>query len=189
MKWMMRSVVPAAGLSCICCVGWVEPLIAPHHHWIYHARDAYRSIFLPIALDMILLWVLFALLLWVATLSSRLRVLVWCGVILYLPWLLLRGIPIPGVWNLSQRPSVALLVASGLCWIGLLALWHRSFLPWFASLQRFTNSMLGVAALCGVLVAGQLLWCFWVARAMPPSQALHSSLAEPRITASGERGC
>ncbi|MDP9049594.1 MAG: sulfatase-like hydrolase/transferase [Acidobacteriota bacterium] len=172
MKRMLSSAQAACGLSLLCCLGWAVPLVNPYHDWIYHDSGEASSIFVPVLISMALLWAVFAGLLWFA--EGR-RVAVWSGVLCFLPWLLLKDAALLCGVVLGHRLSMALFVGSGVCWIGLLALWRTSFMPLFVRLQRFSNSMLMFAGVCGVLVAGQLVWYFQDARQLELPGVVHAA--------------
>lgn len=171
---LLHPAIAAAGLSLVCCLSSVEPLISPHHHWIYHVRQSVASIFFPVLFYMVGLWLLLFLLLSATTRSNRMKVLVWSGLILFTPWLLLPDMVMLSARNLPRWLGTAVFVASGLTWLGVVLLWRKSFVPVFARVQRFSSRMLGLAGFCSFLVLGQMAWCFWSARALRLPHTLHA---------------
>lgn len=185
MKWLSHPGVTGAGLSFVCCFGLIEPLVSPRHAWIYHDGGAIASIFLPIMINVVLLWVLFSLLLLGATRSPKMRVIVWFGVILFTPsWLLKDVFPLLQ-WRLPHGLEIAITVLWGLCWITVAGRWRHSFVPMFEHACHFSSRMLSVAALGGLLVIGQMFWYCWDARSLCSPHRLHFS-KEQAVT--GERG-
>lgn len=178
MKQMPHPVVAAAGLSFLCCLGWAGPLLNPTHDWIYHDGGAAAAVFLPILVNVALLWVLFALLLWLTGKTERTRIGVWSGVLSFLPWLLLKDVILLLGVTLPHRLSLVIFLGSGVCWIVVMVLWRASFLPVFSPMQHFCGSMLAFAGVCGFLVAGQLAWYCWNARGLQSPATLHVSAAQ-----------
>jgi hypothetical protein len=105
-------------------------------------------------------------------------VMVWSGIVSMLPWLLLKDVVLLGGWMFPHRLSAGIFLACGMCWVGVNALWQPGFAAAFEGVLCFSRSMLGIAALCGVLTAGQLAWYFRDARALGSAHGLHTQERE-----------
>lgn len=177
----------AAGLSLVYCLALIAPLVSPDHQWIYHDSGAPASIFLPVFFNMVVLWLFFALLLLFARRNKRFKVMLWSGVILFTPWMLLTDLALLFAWRLPHRFSVGAFLASGLVWVVIAAMWRPGFVPHFVRLQRFSSRMLAFAGVCSLFVIAQMFWFFWQARSLQSPRPLHRSTYEAVAAARAQR--
>jgi len=195
MKLMLHPVVTAAGASFLCYLVLIAPLVDPHHGWIYHDSGTAAGIILPLLFNIAAIWILFTLLLLLARRPGRVRVGVWSGLILFTAPVLLKEMAALLGWQFPHRLSMVLLLASSVCWIATVSRWRPSCAALFERVQHFSVRMFAVAALLGFIGLGQLMWCFWSARAMQLPRALHSasssssssSLSEAELEAHRQR--
>jgi hypothetical protein len=187
MKRILHSAVAGGGLSFVCYFGLIEPLINPSHTWIYHDDGAAAPFFLPVVINAVLLWVFFSLLLLLAGMSGRMRVMVWSGVILFAPRWLLKDVFQLSQWTLPHWLSIAIFFACALSWIAVNAAWRASFVPVFEHARHFSSRMLAVACLAGFLAMGQMSWYLWEARSLNSPHRLHSSMDNAAAAEPGPR--
>jgi hypothetical protein len=187
MKPMLRPAVAAAGLTFVCYLVRAEPLVSPYHGWIYHDGGAAFSLFLPVLINIVLLWTFFSVLLLLATTSARMKVAVWSGVVLFTPRRLLKDVFLLLHWGLPHRLSIAIFVASAVCWIAVNAAWRGSFVPVLEHARHFSSRMLAVACLAGFVAMGQMSWYLWEARSLSSPHRLHSSMDDAAAAEPGQR--
>jgi len=190
MKLFTHPASTALGLAVLCCLGVMSPVIGRDHIWIFHDSGAASSVFLPLLFTLGILWALFGGLLWFARGPGRFRRILWSGLILMLPWMVLEDGQILQAWNFSSHMAEALLLCSLLCWLVFSLGWRPHFLPHFERMVNFWQVALAFVALNNALVVGQLLWCFWAARALQEPRPLHvhavqatgdAALRRPRV--------
>ncbi len=189
MRLLFGRAVVALGLSFICCLSLIGPLVSSGHRWMYHNSGAPSSIVLAVLFSVVVVWLFFTLLVWLAKRPGRTRVWLWTGMMLLIPWAILKEVILLFGWAFPHWLSVALLLASGLCWIALASLWRPAFLPLFDRFQNFLTTMFSFAGILAVLVIGQLLWYFLAERSMqmrgvlhtPESRLVEADAHKPRI--------
>jgi hypothetical protein len=97
---------------------------------------------------------------------GRLQVAVWSGLILFLPWLLLKEGSIAGEWVLPDRCSSVLLIVLCVVWIAAMCLWRDSFFPAFNRIRQAAEVVIGFAAVTAMVFVAQLFWNFWQVRTL-----------------------
>ena len=178
MKGLLHPAVTGAGLSFVCWFGLVKPWVETNHNRIYHGSAAPDGVIASVLFTLVTAWFLFTLLLLLARRHRRTRFIVWSGLLFFfLPARLIKDAAIVAGWSPPQWLSLAILFTCGLCWMAVIRLWRPSFARTFVRVQRLTSSILACMALCGVLEAGQLVWCVWQARSMR-SPVLHRSTGQ-----------
>ena len=182
MKLLTHPAMLSLGAATLCLLGLIGPLVAPSHIALYHVSGSTSSIFLSILLNVFALWLLLtALLLW-AQRPGRPRILIWSGLTLTMPWILLKGYALLTVWPMPHALSVSVFAVCLIALFSLLLSWRPTFLPPFERAQHFVAVLLGFAALSGLLVLGQLLRFAWQARSLNAPRTLHrhQTVTSPR---------
>ncbi len=83
------------------------------------------------------LWLLLtALLLW-AQRPGRPRIVIWSGLTLTMPWILLKGYALLTVWPMPHALSVSVFAVCLIALFSLLLSWRPTFLPPFERAQHF----------------------------------------------------
>lgn len=173
---VLRTLVhPAAvsfGLANLYLLSVTGPLIAPNHDLVYHLIGSASSIVIPIIVYLLILSLLLTVLLSLAKRPGRLRILLWCALLLTLPSTLLHtyttfsGNEVPG-WLVDSVVLIALLVL-----LSAAVFWRR-FQPSFERFQPAAANILGFFSFSGLLIFGQLIWCAAETRNLNPRPALH----------------
>ena len=175
----------ALGLTNLYLLALTGPLISTGHELVYHLTGSARVIFIPVMVDVVVLFLLLAGLLTLAERGGRLRVAIWSATVLALPWILTEtisgflGAVVPGWVSLLMGLSYGLGVAA-ITWN-----WKR-ILSSFDAVQPIIATILGVFALGGLMIFAQLAWFGWQARHLNPSPLLHhrqvaTGPVQPRI--------
>ena len=125
-------------------------------------------------LDFCAVWLLLTLLFLIAARRpGRVRVFIWSGILLLLPWMLLKNLGLMAVLAISRRVSL-LVFGTGV--FGLLlvfALWKPSQQDRFERIQRFMTTILAFAAISGLAILAQLAWMGWRAGNLDAALPLH----------------
>jgi hypothetical protein len=132
------------------------------------------------------LWLVWAILLVLAERSRRGGMVVWTGILCFVPWVVVKEITVLAQWPLPRWASHGAFYAPALCASVLLVGWRRSFVPWLRRPQELAGTLLGVYAIFAALLLGQLLWSFWEVRGLDRVRPLHPSVASqsPQIRSS-----
>lgn len=176
------------GVATLSLIGLLGDLVSPTHNEIYHLSGSPTEVFLPVALNFCLLWLLVASLLFYTRRPGWTYRITWTGLILFLPWVLLKNCAKLTGWDIPYRLDLIVFATALGLFVLILVSWGNSFQPWFERTQRFMVTILGFASLCGSLALGQLLWFGWQARALNDPLTLHrqhiplvSATARPRV--------
>lgn len=184
MKLLTHPATLSLGATTLCLLTLIGPLVAPSHLVIYHSSGSTSFIFLSILLNVFVFWLLLtALLIW-AQRPGWPRIIIWSGLTLGMPWILLKGYAVLSVWPMPHALSVSVFAASLIAFVSLPFFWRPTFLPLFERTQHFVATLFGFAALSGLLVLGQLLWFAWQARSLNVPRQLHArqSVSSPHPT-------
>jgi hypothetical protein len=179
---LLLSTASALGVTTICCLWIVGPLVAPSHNAIYHWTGPASTIFIPATLDFISVWILFSFLLFLAQGEKRGAITVLAGIVAFLPWAALKSGALLTNWALPHWISRSLF---GLCTVSFFLLCvylqpdHR-----FASqrLRKLTIDVLCIVATYGVVILVQLAWFGWQARHLNAPLSLHRTTKSTVLT-------
>ena len=173
MRIVDRPAVIALGVTTLCLLSLTSPLTSPLHIDIYHSSGSVIGIYLAGILNICALWLLLAGLFWLVRKPGRPRTIVWLGMILFLPWIVMRNVAAVMVWPLSHPFSMTVLAFSTTAFIGCLAFWRPTFQPAFDRISGFAATLLAFVAFSGAVVLIQLLWLTWQARSLNAARPLH----------------
>jgi hypothetical protein len=176
MKLLTHPAVSALGLSVLCCLPLIGPLISPSHLFVYHSSGPVVSVFVAALLDVIILWIMLTGLFLIAQKLPRLWLGVWLALVVLAPWTLLKIGAKAQFWLLPHWVSQTLFFGSALCLLTTMMCWRPSFLRIFQRIQSFAATLLGFTAIFGVISNGQVLWCLWQARGLKTPISLHHRL-------------
>ncbi|MGI4827513.1 MAG: sulfatase-like hydrolase/transferase [Janthinobacterium lividum] len=139
------------------------PLVSPQHQLIFHLPGSAMALFVPVIIDLLVLWLMLAILLFWAQRHPRAEVLVWATLLFPLPWVLLETV----ASFAGQPANRGLLWLSAFIFVGgwlLVAFRGREALPAFRRLRRAVATVLSFVAISGAVILLQLLWLGWKAR-------------------------
>jgi hypothetical protein len=183
LKILTHPATVAFGLANLYLLDLTGPLIDPHHDLVYHLVGSASPIVIPIIVYLVTLFLVLAALFLLAQRPGPLRVIIWSAFLLAIPSTLLHT-----VGNLTSAAIphwLSYLVAVGaLVLLLAVALRWGQFLPIFEKVQASAATILGVFALSGLVIFGQLIWCVSQTRNLNPAPALHRSQAttiRPRV--------
>ncbi len=178
MKLLMHPAVSALGLSTLCCLVLIAPLVSRAHLAVYHSSGSVTSIFLAVLLDWFSLWLFLTGLLLFAQRYPRAWVATWVGLIFMSPWVLLKEGAKLQAWSFPHWLSIAFFFGSGLCLAVVAIFWRPVFLPAFQRIQHFAATLFGFAGIFAAIVLSQLLWSFWQTRGLNTPIPLRHRLLE-----------
>jgi len=193
-KWL-RTTVIALGLCNLTLFWMAGALISPLHLTVYHWSGSAYALFAPVWLNLVVFWILAAVLLCLAQLGRLWRRVVWVGILVGLPAVAVAS------FNLGVSDSEMVLGAgaqhhirllylwlyglSPLLWVGLLACWRPRFDRNFERAVRFAEVVLAFSGIAGAALLAQLAWCNWMAAGLNRQAAVHAhsavQTARPRI--------
>ena len=164
MRKLTHPAMLALGAAVLCLSCHIAPFISPLHPIVFHVAGSPYSVFLPVLINLCALWLVLALLLcWVRN-PGQLHTLVWTGMMVLLPLVLIVN------WfaQTAERVPHWLHVVIGLSPLLVLLLFLVARRPsctlWFQEVQSFTAVVLGFVSLSALLVLAQFLWRFSEAR-------------------------
>jgi len=193
-RWL-RTTVIALGLSNITLFWMAGPFTGPKHLNVYHWSGPVFALFAPVWLNLIGFWMAAALLLYSTRLGKRWRRVVWVGILVFLPAVVVVSIMIGLGDNeilLGTRSPehigflyLWLYGLSPLVWLALLVSWRPRFEPYFERTVRFVEVVLMFSGIGGAALLAQLAWCNWMAAGLSTPPKLHqqarAQAAKPRI--------
>jgi sulfatase-like protein len=165
----------ALGITTLCNLWIVNPLVHPNHDVVFHWSTQAAVLFVPAILDFVSFWALLTALLLITQYREPLRVAVRVGIVVFLPWILLKELAFSSGSVLSRRTSHTVLLLSLLIVLLALVFWRYSLKPSLLQVQKNVASFFGFVAFVGILVLCQLVWFGWQARLLNVASALHSS--------------
>ncbi|GGG67427.1 sulfatase-like hydrolase/transferase [Edaphobacter dinghuensis] len=179
MKRFFLSAFVAFGIATLCLLAILGPLISPSHTVIFHTSAPATSLFTSVFLDLFALWTLLTTLLLVAGKPGRRQFMIWSGIVLALPPILLKNISMLQGFQLHHWMTFSLTSACLGSFVLLSLCWSPNLLPAFTRVQRFLIVVFGFVALNGIVIVGQLLWYRWQVRDLNAPAMLHQrSLSE-----------
>ncbi|RSL16979.1 type I phosphodiesterase/nucleotide pyrophosphatase [Edaphobacter aggregans] len=173
MKLLTHPAVTALGVTTLFLLGLIGPLIAPSHLALYHLSGSTSSIFLSVLLNVLFVWLLLTGLLFWAQRPGWPRVFIWSSLTLATPWILVKEYAVLTDWTIPHALSMFVFLACLIALVSLLLLWRPAYVPSFERAQHFVATLLGFAALSGVLFVSQLMWFAWKARSLNVPRPLH----------------
>src|SRR6185369_8842602 len=115
----------------------------------------------------------FALLKLVERASERKLSVVWLGILLLLPAVILKNILKITAWRFYPHTTLMVLAVSAGLFVLIQVAWRPSFLSVASSIRHVGATILGFVALSGIVILGQVLWCGWQARKLNSLRPLH----------------
>jgi hypothetical protein len=168
-----RIAAAALGMATICLVWIEEPLVRSRHEIVYHWSGRPLSLFAPVVLDVLVVWLLLALLFFLVRASGRKRVAVWAGIVLFAPSIALKSLRFLLIVNPPHLLTLAMLGAAIVGYVLVLVLWRPAFAERFDRVVGLTSVVLGFVAVPGAVLLCQLVWFGWQARSLNEPRTLH----------------
>jgi Sulfatase len=182
MKILHHPITVALGYTTLCLLFLIEPLTSSTHFLIYHASADLTPLFISTSATFCLLWFTLSAILSLARKHRRLEQAVWAVLILSLPRVIFRDIILLSQWTVPPGVSLGTLALPFAAFASLY-LFRRSVLrSVFPPAQEFVGTLLGFAALSGVVLLFQLTWCAWQARNLNPPFVANSAPVVPGTT-------
>ena len=162
-----RATVLGFALANLYLLSLTGPLVSPQHELVFHLPGSATSLFVPVLLDIVIVWAVLAVALWAVRHRPRAQLLLWSILLLALPSGLITTMygfankPVARwlSWPTAGAALVLLLVCNGL--------WRR-VLPRFMVAQPLITMLLSFLAFPGLLVFLQLFWFGWATRDLNP---------------------
>lgn len=188
MSKALRAVAAALGLTTVCMAWLVEPLVERTHNQVYHWEAGTWVLFGPVALYVAIVWAVAILLMLSAERPGRWRVAVWAGILVCLPWILVKNLQI--VWPnvLPQRLHLPHFIFAAGAWALVVLLWRPSFSRRSDTIVEFGSTVLVFVGISGAVFLMRFTWYWWQARSLNDPLPLHqkrvvaaADLPHPRI--------
>ena len=149
------------------------PLVSPDHREVYHLIGPASSVFIPVLILFLAVWLILSILLWLTRKPGPLQTILWTGLFVVLPYVTLRDV----LTLTGHRPphwNYVLMLSASTVLLLIVALRSRvEFASFFNSAKEFTTVVLGFVSLSGILFLYQLLWFGWKARGLNAPIELH----------------
>jgi hypothetical protein len=179
LKFVTHPVVIALGLTNLYLLALSGPLISPAHDLIYHLVGASSSLFLPILTYMIAVWALLAGLLHLARRTPGptprrilLRLILWYGLLVTLPWSLLHTCAGFVSWDVPLWIDL-LFAAAALATLTLVLTRRAALRRTLDAVEPVLSAVFSFFALSGVLILSQMVWFAVQADDLNPPTRLH----------------
>jgi hypothetical protein len=180
MKILTHPVALALGISTLCLLFLIGPFISPNHSLIYHLSSPATPLFVEAGIYFGYFWLLVTGILLMAEKYHKIWLPVWLGIVLFLPWGVLKDIIMLEQWEVPHWIMVLLFLLLLGFFTGGLFFLRAELERIFPPIQRLTSVLLGFAALSGVALVVQYGWCAWEARGLnPPLSANLRSISPP----------
>jgi hypothetical protein len=177
MKILNHPATLALGTATLYLLVLIGPLVSPFHNAIYHYDGSPIILFLVPLINLTVLWLILSYLFRLAERPSSLRFFIWVFIVFTFPWVLLKDCVFLGGWALPRWISITTLFGPFILFFAILIFRKTFALAWFEHLRSFVTTLLGFAALSGLILVGQLLWFGWRARHLNRLRPLHQQTA------------
>ena len=189
----VRGLGLAFGVTVLCLLLLINPLISFSHVMVYHFDGPPADLFLPVLIDITLVWSIVAGLLTIG--AGRLRASIRVGILLMLPWIALKELSIladEGKHGLRHHYSFPLACLPLLGVVAINLLWSRRRTQTERLLER-GEGVLFWLSITGAIMVAQLLFCFVAAlglnRAATATSGERQCGAENRSAEAGDSCC
>jgi hypothetical protein len=153
-----RLLLAALGLTTIDLFWVIKPGVEPSQYALYHWSGPARLFFAPMALDMLAAWLIAALLILAARRAGRVRVAIWTGLLLLIPWfIVLNGEFLFFLYNHNALRRLLFAAALALTF-ALTFLWRPAFSAWFERVVSAATTILFFAGIFGLFLFLRLGW-------------------------------
>ena len=140
---------------------------------VYHWDGNPRTLFIPIALNLIVGWLLLTLLLLAARTPGRLRVAIWAALLLLIPWVMRNNLRLDLLARATPLLDRVLLMAAFVSTVLLVVLWRPTMAPGFERFIAHASVVLIFMGLFEVVLLGKLTFYACEASLLPPALPPH----------------
>jgi hypothetical protein len=180
MKILQHPITSALGITTIWFLFLIGPFVSPSHNVIYHLTGPAGPVFISAGIYFCYLWLLVSGLLLTAKKFRKIWLPVWLGIILFLPWMVVKNCTMIGLFALRHRTMLVLFFLPLAAFLALLLSRPSSLERIFPAAQRLTSVLLGFAAVVGLTTLVRLPWYAWATRNLnPPFVADSRSASSP----------
>ena len=174
MKLLHHPATTALGASTIALLPMLGPIVSPEHGALYHLMGRVSALIIPILLNFALCWLVLTLLFACAAWNPRIQIWLPAVILLTGGWLL-------KTWYIRQpqalvRPANMALILLSVAVLTAQPLLYLRAPARLRQMWTFTSTLLGFAALSGVLLLIEIGVCGFQARHLNASAALHRHL-------------
>ena len=181
---MARALGLTFGVTTVCLLVVISPLCSSSHIAVYHFDGSAQELFLPVLIDVAVLWVILAGLILLGK-SGRLRGTIWTGLMLMLPWVSAKEATIIAQSVVRHWLSIPLIALPFAGVIAVNIFWRRGGSALVERALPLCEVLLYFLSLTGVLVLAQLLFFFAKASGLNSPQKLHAT-SPATVRAAGE---
>lgn len=161
---LWAALSPAFGVATLCNLTVLTLIVSPTHDTIYHLSGPVSGLIVPALFHLLLLTLLLALLLHLATSTPRTQAASWVLLLCTSPWIALRNIAMLYGSILSHALNISLLLLCLAAAATVCCLWKPARSPLYDRAQRIGAVCLSGAAILGVILTLQTLYMGWQAR-------------------------
>jgi hypothetical protein len=185
-KWVESASI-ALGITTLYLLWLVHPIATPGNDAVYHWSSSASQLYLPVALDFCLVWLLLTPLFLFARRPGRLRVAVWAVTIFSIPRIALANWAYLSAAQPSRSLSIALLAVALVGPFLIIVFWRPAFKAKFETSIALVSTLLIFISLSGIAILGELAWCGWQARSLNTQMPLHRAVANRSANAGRPR--
>jgi hypothetical protein len=164
MRILQHPITTALGITTLSLLFLIGPLVSPNHEAIYHLSGMAGPVFILAGIYFGYLWLLISGLLLIAEKHRVFWFPAWLGVLLFLPWIVLKNYVMLVLWPISHRTMVHLFLATLAVYLVALLFRPAILRKKFPSLQSVASVVLGFAAFAGLATLVRLPYEAWAAR-------------------------
>jgi hypothetical protein len=165
------------GLTVLCLLLQILPLISPRHMTIYHFDGLASELFLPVLVNLAVLWMVLAGLILLARGSAagtgRLHATIWSGILLMVPWVALKEGTIASAHTFPHTASVPLVALPFAGMIAVNLFWRPRVRAFLEQLLPACKAFLLALSLTGGMILLQLFYFFVRSSGLNDPQPLH----------------
>lgn len=173
MKRFFYPAFLALGIATLCLLAILGPLLSPSHTIIFHSSTPVAPLFSSVLFDLFVLWALFTALLLLAERPGRGQFMIWSGILLALPRIVLKNISMLVGFRLLHWVTFLLISVCLGSFVWLSLGWSPRQMPAFERVRQFFTVIFAFVALNGVVILSQLLWYRWQVRDLNAPAVLH----------------
>jgi hypothetical protein len=170
---LLLDAIAALGISSSAFLWTAAPLVEPRHLALYHWSGSASNLFVPVILNILAFTLFFTLLLSTAHRPGRWQAAVWIGVLLLVPFIVLKNWELIEVTAPVRGVGLLLFGAALAGWALLMVFWRRSFLPALAHLVPFAATLFVFLGVSGLCMLGELTWFGWQARGLSQDSRIY----------------
>jgi len=168
MRILQHPFTTALGITTLCLLFLIEPFVSPQHEAIYHLSGTATPVFILAGIYFGYLWLLVSGLVLIAERYRTLWFPVWLGVLVFLPWVVLKNCIMLEQWPISHRTMVGLFLVTLATYLVALLFRPAILEKKFPTLQSAASVVLGFAAFAGLTMLVRLPCYAWAARDLNP---------------------